>query len=229
MIAEAKDLLGIGLYTPREAAFYARVPTQTLTRWVFGNVGEPVTNRQVKDADEKLVTFLDFIQALAIRAIRIRHKVPLQSIRQAYDEAVQHYGLDYPFARDHKVFLLGDTKTLVVRLKDDDYRAISGRTRGNKIITQIVEPFLNDVTFEDDLAARFIAWHGRDNLNITMNPKHRFGEPIIEDCGYTARALWDAYETEGGVEAAAKAYGVKTAHVLLACEYYDYLAGTSAA
>jgi uncharacterized protein (DUF433 family) len=230
MIADATNLLGLGLYSPSEAAFYARIPTQTLTRWIFGSgTSQAVVDRQVSVSDDKIVTFLDFVQALAIRAIRIRHRIPLQTIRQAHDDAVKYYNVPYPFARPHQVFLLPETKTLIIKLNDDDLRALSGRTRGNKMIVQIVEPFLRDVSFdESQLAAKYIAWSNQDGV-ITMNPQYRFGEPIIDDCGYTAQALWQAYETEGGVEAAAKAYGVEDKHVLLACEYYDHLVGTSAA
>ena len=65
----ATDKLGIGIYTPEEAAFYARVKTQVLNRWLFGdgrgaNVVKP--ERCGKDED-RIVTFLDLVQAIAIR------------------------------------------------------------------------------------------------------------------------------------------------------------------
>ena len=43
-----------------------------------------------------------------------------------------------------------------------------------------------------------------------MDPRERFGEPVVERCGYAASTLWEACEIEGGVEEAAKAYGVRT-------------------
>lgn len=229
MITQAKDMLGIGMYTPREAAFYARIGTAKLSRWVFGGTtGDAVIERQITDSEEKIVTFLDFVQSLAIRAIRVRHKnIPLQTIRRAYEDAVQEYGIDYPFARPHQIFLVADTKRLVVKVGEGDYRELAGKAKGNKIIARIVEPFLTDLMFNHGLAVEYTAWSTLDG-KITMNPQHRFGEPTVVDCGYTARALWEAAEVEGSPEAAAQAYGVDTKHVLMACKYYDHLVGTAA-
>jgi uncharacterized protein (DUF433 family) len=231
MITQAKDMLGVGMYTPREAAFYARIPTQRLTRWVFGDGhGDAVIEKQVADSEEKIVTFLDFVQSLAIRAIRLRNKgIPLQTIRRAYDDAVQEYGIEYPFARPHQIFLLADTKRLIIKIGADDYRELAGKARGNKMMSQIVEPFLTDLTFSDGLAVEYTAWSEPDGGKITMNPQHRFGEPTVIGCGYTARALWEANEVEGSVAAAAEAYGVEQKQVLMACKYYDHLVGTTAA
>jgi uncharacterized protein (DUF433 family) len=222
MVSLAPELLGIGIYTPSEAAFFARVPTQTINRWIFGNSrGQPVIERQVRG--EKVVTFLDFVQALSIRIITTLHKVPLVKIREAHDEAVKHYGLTYPFARPHTTYLLGD-KTIVLRHSDDDYRPLTGPTKGNKMLTKIVEPFVRNLVYEDDIAVRYCAWR-EQNREILMDPRVRFGEPIIKPCGHSAKTLWEAYQTEGGVDEAAEAYGVAREDVEVACSYYDHLVG----
>ncbi len=62
-----------------------------------------------------------------------------------------------------------------------------------------------------------------------MHPDRRFGEPLVTSCGYTARALFESYHAEGGVAAAAEAYGVTREEVELACSYFDHLQGNSAA
>ena len=61
---DADALLGIGLYAPSEAAFYARVSTQLMTRWIHGNKqGSPVVEAEIARSNDKIVTFLDFVQA----------------------------------------------------------------------------------------------------------------------------------------------------------------------
>jgi hypothetical protein len=119
------DKLGIGIYTPAEAAFYARVSRRMMSRWVLGIGGEPVIERQLRDSAEKVVTFLDFVQTLAVREVRNRWGVPLQRIRQGVDEARQHYGIEFPLACRHKIFLFGDRKEgrgqiIISRHNDDD-------------------------------------------------------------------------------------------------------------
>jgi len=229
---QGAQFLGKGVFTPAEAAFLARVRTQTMTRWMFGDMrGDPVIATEFSGENEKVVSFLDFVQALAIRAIRVRHNVPLQRIRQAYKEAQTRYKVEYPFATKHTTFLLGDSNTIVIRLSDDDYRELAGPSKGNRMITQVVEPYLHDLRFEGNLASEYCAWPPRatdDAQRVIMNPKRSFGEPIVTTSGYTAQTLWEAYEVEGGTEAAAAAFGISPGEVELACEYYDHLKGTSA-
>jgi uncharacterized protein (DUF433 family) len=234
MIVDAAQLLGKGVFTPSEAAFYARVRTQMLSRWLFGSrQGAAVLDPEFAASDERIVSFLDFVQTLAVRAIRIRHRVPLYRIREACEEASKRYDLDYPFAREHTTFLLGDTNTIIIRLDDSDYRELAGPSRGSRMITQIIEPFLHDLRFSDGLACEYCAWPPRAPEGtkhcIVMNPRRSFGEPVVMSCGYTAQTLWEAYAAEGGTDAAAKAYDVSTEDIELACEFYDHLRGPAAA
>ncbi len=234
MIVPATEFLGQGLYTLPEAAFLARVRTRLFSRWLFGDgKGNSVIAPQYKDPDEKLISFLNFVEALTIRSIRVFHpRVPLQRIREAYDEAQARYGVTHPFARKHTTFLLGESKTIVIRLKDDDYRELAGPSRGSRMITQVVETHLHELTFSGELAVEYCAWPPQgqpDATRIVMNPKRAFGEPVLTSSGYTAQTLWEASETEGGTDAAARSFGIDRQEVELACQYYDHLCGTSMA
>ena len=71
-----------------------------MTRWVFGDAsGKPVIERQLGDPLEKVVTFLDFVQTLAIREVRNRYGI---------DEARQRYDIDYPLACRNAIYLFSD-------------------------------------------------------------------------------------------------------------------------
>src|SRR5436305_15157494 len=97
--------LGNGLYSVAEAALYARVSRAMMTRWLFGGKsGQSVLQPQF-GSDNRAVSFLDFIQTLAIREIRFQHKVPLSKFREAIKVAKDKHDLDYPFARKHCTYL----------------------------------------------------------------------------------------------------------------------------
>jgi hypothetical protein len=233
MTIAARDLLGIGLYTPADAAFLARVSTQLMNRWLYGNQsGEPVLCPQIEDPDEKIVTFLDFVQTLAIRAIRVQHNVPLQKIRQAVEVARDHFHIEYPFAMDHTTYLFGNE--LLIRVgKDkegtDEFVQASGKHARNRMLTKVIEVYLRDLTFNPEgLAAAYRAFAWKD-FEVVMDPAVRFGEPLVKSCGYSAQALWEASLSEGGIENAARAYGVKVREVELACRYFDHLKSNLAA
>jgi uncharacterized protein (DUF433 family) len=236
------DKLGIGIYTPAEAAFYARVSQRIMTRWVFGAAGgKPVIERQLRDPSEKVVTFLDFVQTLAVREVRNRHGISLQRIRQGVDEARQRYGIDYPLACRHTIYLFSDLKgkghgQIVIRRPDDDdsvedrYVQLTGKDRGNLLMRPVVEMFLQDLRFDPTtgLASQYSPMYEGD-ARIVLNPHRRFGEPIVDPGGYTAETLWDATNAEGGIEAAAEAFGVTVGEVRLANRYYDTLLPNRAA
>ncbi len=232
--ASDKELMNVGLYTPAEAAFYARVHTSTMTRWVHGNrIGKPVLRAQRKDDPDKTVTFLDFVQALAIRAIRRDYKMPLEKIRKAVTHMRDRYGIPYPFAmRGHKTYFFGNEIHIELAGAPDTKRRlvqVSGSGKDQLAFREIAELYMEQLEFTaKGLAASYRAYeHG--GLEIIMDPTRRLGQPFIKSCHYGVQVLMDAYRAEGGVNAAALAYGVQPKEIELAIRWSDYLAGSTAA
>jgi uncharacterized protein (DUF433 family) len=102
---------------------------------------------------------------------------------------------------------------------------ISGKKAKNFVIYEVAELFLSDITFdtESNLASEYSAFEAFGQ-SVVMNPKRRFGEPVIPSCGYTAATLAHAVDSEGSIDAAAEAYGVSKEAVSVAVRYFDYLA-----
>ncbi len=236
LMSTMTDKIGIGIYSPAEAAFYARISPKIMTRWVFGDSeGKPVIDRQLPDPSEKVVTFLDFVQTLAVREVRNRHGISLQKIRNAVDKARDEYGIRYPLACWHAIYLFGDQKgqghgEIVIRLAgegigdEDRHVQLTGPGRDSLLMYPVVETFLQDLRFDPEtkLASQYSPL-SKGNASIVLNPHRRFGEPIVDPGGYTAEALWHATNTEGGINEAAEAYGVTVAEVELANRYFDGL------
>jgi uncharacterized protein (DUF433 family) len=239
------DLLGIGIYTPSEAALYARVTTGLMNRWVFGNrQGESVIVPQIGATEDKDVSFLDFVQTLAIRRIRKEHPgVSLQSIRDAYFRARDEFKTPYPFALDStRIGLFGppdEPKKQVIWLcvgENEEgakkYFQLTGKKHHNQMIGEVVRSYAYRLVFDETtkLATKYLAYPTVKEATeyIVMDPQVRFGEPFFESCGYTARTLFDAYVSEGSPARAAKVYGVTTEQVELAMEFFDYLSPAAA-
>ena len=223
------DEIGIGIYSPSQAAFYARVRMRTLNRWVFGDArsNAVVSAQMAGRSDEKVVTVRNFVQALGICTIRIQYpKISLQKIRKAIDLAKNQFDVPYPFARPHRSFIYQE-RELVLEVNGNLVQ-LSGKHSKNIMLGPIAERYLDRLEFGDDgLAVGYRAWEG-NGRQILMNPKRRFGEPIVKSCGYTAETLWDVSIAEGGIGAAARAYGVDCEDVTLACDYYDHLLSVAA-
>lgn len=222
MVAAAENLFGVGLYTPAEAALYARVPLQTMMRWLYGDRrGEAVLRPQLAGSNEQFVTFLDFVQAMHVRQIRTDYNVPLAKIRQAVEKAKSGYNVEYPFAMKHTTFLYGNE--LVIKLGDEQFVQVSGKEAHHRMIHQIVRMYMKDLTFDERGLANRFRTHTQGQFEIWMDPQIRFGEPLLPSCGYSARTLWEAAKAEGSVEGAARAYGVTPDEVTAAYQYYSEL------
>src|SRR5258708_7394859 len=126
-----KQMLGSGIYTLHEAALYARVSAQMMSRWMFGTKSRhSVITPQFKTED-RLVSFFDLVQTLAIREIRIQNpQIALPKFRQAI-EIAEKIGMTYPFARQHCTYLWDET--LVIKLPDETLIEASGKHRGQPL------------------------------------------------------------------------------------------------
>lgn len=229
----AHRLLSVGLYTQAEAARYARISsTRRVTHWLFGSgSAEPVIEPEISDRPkgDRIVTFRDFVQLLAIRAIRIEKKVSLQKVREALEEARSRYGMEHPFAEPHTTYLFGGDIVVIPPGRQDDLVRITGK-KGQQAIKEVAELYMEDLVFGDKggLASQFRVF-ANDNLEVRMDPRVHLGQPFLPACRYPAEVLVRAFEAEGGIESAARCYGVEPRHIKLALRFRDYLLGSTAA
>lgn len=209
-----------GLYTIQEAAWYARLPQATLRAWfseVNGKKGVLAEGETIEDGS--FISFIDFIQTLAIRAIRIEKKIPLQRIRDAVKRAEENYGFSYPFARKHTTYLSG--KDLFIQLHDmEDLVQVSGKNPDQVTSKKIIEFYLEEVSFDPETG---LAKLYRPYENIKMDPSIGFGQPIVETCNIPAVVLWESVRTEGSFEKVAELYGIDVEDVKTAFSYCDSL------
>lgn len=216
------------MYTPQEAAFYAKLRTQTMNRWLYGTTNsEPVVSAELGQIEsERIVTFLDFIQMLTIRAIRLTRDVPLQRIRSAVENAKKEYGVEFPLAMKHKVYLYpkdSPNAEVFIKTPQNTFAQISGKRLRQQLITKVAELHLDNISWDaHDMPIKYEPLRTQYGT-VVMDPNIAFGSPIIEGSGYTAAALWEAYVIEGGIESAARCYGVDENMVKAAVEFYSHL------
>ncbi len=221
---------GIGVYTVAEAARYARMPVGTLNAWFFGNSQRaPMRAAGIEDAETKAITFVDFVEALAIRALRADHGVSLQKVREAIRAAKDRYGIEFPFARrDHRTVLVG--KDLHIFLADDPANPVglTSRDAGQKSFTPCIEAYMQDLEFDAEGMAKLYTTFTYQNQQVVMDPKRQFGQPVVAENGITAETLWRAAVAEGGFERAAEVYEVSVEAVRAAYRYCNGELGLAA-
>jgi uncharacterized protein (DUF433 family) len=217
-----------GLYTVAEAATYAKIPINTLGYWLYGDRNHPALRGALIGKDEgRFLTFLEFVEALAVRTLRHTYRLPLQQICTALEIAKKEYHIEYPFAdKEHKSAICG--KDLLIYFKDtENPTQLTGKAKRQQSFQPCVEPFMRDLVFDDRRTAQaYIAYrypvpNEQTTINIIMNPRYCFGDPVVEGTGYRAETLWKAAVAEGSEEKAAEYYEVKANEVIAACRYCD--------
>ncbi len=213
------DLIGMGVYTLQEAALYSQISAHKLSRWMFGtSVHQPVVKSELYQ--QRLLSFLDLIQAMAIDRARDAG-VTLPKIREAIRVAEEKHGLTFPLAREHKLWLWdGD---LHIRFPDQSLEQLTGRQRGQRGMTPIVEPFMQDLHFDTEGLAKLFTPYKKYGKQIVLDPKVQFGQPVVAGTGYRADVLANACETEKSKKLVAEAFGVTINDVRVAVAYITSL------
>jgi uncharacterized protein (DUF433 family) len=207
MVSVLDAAMDTGLYSIPEAARYAKMHQNSLRNWFAGGSDrEPIRKLEIDSPDFKAITFLDLIEAVAIRSFRVDYNVSFQKIREAVRNAKDKYGIDHPFAHEkHKTVLVGKDLHIFIG-EDADPVQLTGKLIGQKSMKPCIEAYIKDLEFDlSGMAKLYTAFRYKDQ-QVIMTPKFHFGEPAIRENGYTAKTLYGAAIAEGSLERAAELY-----------------------
>lgn len=221
------SLIGLGLYSPADAARLIGVPATKLTRWLkgygSGNRAHPALwKRQIEAIDGGLyLGFLDLVQSRMAAAF-IEAGLSPQKVRHALVLARDLIENEHPFATSR---FKTDGRTLLLEALTDteeDRPLVDLFKRGQYVMRNVIEPSLKGIDFETDIAVRW--WpKGRAN-DIVLDPKRQFGQPIIDSFGVPTAVLRAAVLAEGSVTKAAEMYRVTPEAVRRAVDFERGLA-----
>jgi uncharacterized protein (DUF433 family) len=195
------------LYSFAEADRIARVSSNTSRRWLKGyhfwydeerREMPPITpGRGNQDA----VSFVDLVEVAVIGKLRKR-KFSLKRIRQI--NAYCRLYLKEPRPLVTQKFKVAGQD---IFLEDDfDVLVAVGREAGMLAWREVLEPFLEDVEYENDLARRW--WPlGRDH-KVVVDPDYGFGLPVIEGVGVRTEIIAERREAGDSMKEITYDFGV---------------------
>ena len=221
---------GLGLYSVSEAARYAKMPPSTVRRWFFpGKAAHCLRRGDIESDEEKALSFLDFVEAIAVRSLRVDYRVSLNTIRRAIDFAQDTYRTDHLFAReDHKTLIDGSRQIHIIFPGEENPVKMGGEGAGQTTFRACIEGYMEDLEFNRERLANLYTAFQFGGQKVVMNPAFRFGEPIIEENGYPVHVLWRAVVSEGSPERAAELYAASVASVKAAYRYCNGELGMAA-
>jgi uncharacterized protein (DUF433 family) len=220
------SLIGIGLYTPSEAATLTGIPGRKIRRWLRGHtIGDTEypalweSNLTSKlDLESLYLSFLDLVQ-LRVADAFIRAGLSAQKVRRAIEYGSEIVRSDYPFANAR---FRTDGKTVILHVMLDEPEAgenVAEKERlidlfkhGQYLMQKVIEPSLKGLEFDDeDVAARW--WPIGRSKGIVIDPHRQFGAPIDDATGVPTSVLAEAAQAEGSIAQAAKMFMVPQSSV----------------
>ena len=221
---------GIGVYSISEASRYAKMHQATLRNWFYGTATrDPLHRSGIQSDDFKAVTFLDFVEAVAIRSLRVDYRVSFQKIREALKNAKDQFDIDHPFAhKDHRTTLIGNDLHIFLSEDKENPVQLTGKGVGQKSLKSCIESYMQDLSFDENGLANLYHAYEFKGQRVVLNPKIHFGTPVLEENGYTAETLYRAVLAEGSIERAAELYEVTPSSVEAAYRYYNSELGLAA-
>jgi len=212
------DRFSDGLYTVAEAARYLRVPTSTLNNWTHGYamksdhrrtvVGAPILST-VGPTGGASIPFIGLAEGLVLAGIR-RSGVPLQRIRPALNLLSQEFGLTHALASRQ---LFSDGAEVIYdyanKTGDDDAtRDLIVVRNGQRVFAEIVEEYLQLITFGEDGYAQVLRLPGYASAGVIADPARGFGQPIFADGGARLDDVLGLFRAGEPLSVVAEEYGV---------------------
>lgn len=223
--AGMEGLVGVGLYTPAEAARLLRIPANKIVRWLRGHEAsgrwyERLWQPQVQLGDGRV--YLGFRDLMELRTAHAFMEAGVSAImiRRAIVEAQKYINEERPlsttkFRTDGRSIFLevadesGDTKLLDLFKRHYAFK-------------RIIEASLKGVDFEGIAPVRW--WRASRAQKILLDPERSFGQPIESESGIPTAALAAAAQAEGSPEAAARVWQVPPQAILRAIRFETELA-----
>lgn len=222
VVATPSELVGIGLYTPAEAAYLLGIGAGKIVRWLRGHqVKEHTYPRlwrpQIDLGDGKIyLGFRDLMETRIANLFITKAQLSPIKVRKAIEIAQAMTGYEHPLST---TWLKTDGRTVFLELVQAD-----GTTRmidlfkSQHVFREMIAPSLKDVDF-DEAGVPERWWPAGKAGGIVVDPKRAFGRPIEVKSAVPAEILAAAATAEGSARLAAKVWDVPEASVKRSIKY----------
>lgn len=215
-------VIGNGIYTLADVARYTQMPDSRVRSWfripnpAAVNPGPTLSADFRGERDEPLASFHDLIDALVVGRLRVAG-VSMQTVRAAHAILKRELVTPHPFCRA-EIFTDGQKVFLQVNaeLRDTTLSEVISR---QGFSGTVLMPYLKRVDYavESKMAERWRLYEG-----VVIDPKLRFGQPIVDGTGISTYVLAAQYKANKNNEnLVADLFDVTTRDVLNAVSFEE--------
>ena len=190
--------IGQGVYTLSEVARLTGTHCQRIRSWFLKRPyrPEPILKRGPRQSQKRraqkhgdfTVSFHSLIDALVVARLR-DYGVSMQYLRRVHGTLIQEFGNPHPFSRRD---LYTDGRKVFLGYADEfGEESLKELLTKQHSFPQILRDYLTQIEYEEDtlLAVRWRVGEG-----VVIDPKRRYGKPIVESCGVPTAILAAAYK-----------------------------------
>lgn len=214
-----KRQLGSGIYTIPDISKLLGLPQQKVRRYLNeywdNRVGKKIfgdTYSWSVDNKIKAVNFYALIELYTCFQLQ-ELGVSVKNILKARNTMSKDLGLPYPFASSN---LLSDGKKIWFEFKDSIVKA-DGSQQMNFV--EFIREFASKIDFNSSsMAEKF--WPAGKNSNVVVNPRHQFGQPIIEGTNINAEVVFSMYESGEQIDSISILYDLTSTQVIDAIHFF---------
>ncbi len=221
---EAGDSRLLPAYTVAEAAHYLHMPEGTLRSWVAGRLypvsGATKRSRPVihlDDPQRQYLSFINFVEAHVLAAIRRQYGVKLPKVRKALDFVRRQFKIERPLI--DQTFQTDGLDLFVVRYGE----LINASREGQQAMKEIISVYLRRI--ERDTRGLPIKLYPftRDTVSdaapksdprvVVMNPSVSYGRPIVAGTGIPVSSIYERYRAGDSVADLAQSFRLETSAI----------------
>lgn len=222
---EPRDVAAYGI---SEAASYLKIPPTTLRPWVAGrqypqrktSFFQPLITTPERNPPR--LSFNNLVEAYVLRALRTKHGVSIDAVREAITYAQKSYHIE-------RLLLSVELRTEAGDLLLEYYGKLVNLSKaGQFAMKKLLAAHLKRVEWDDgDIPVRLYPFfsmneHVDDRKIIVIDARRAFGRPIISRRGISTAAIVDRINAGESDQDIAVDYGLEKEEVEAAILYEEY-------
>ncbi|MFY9226867.1 MAG: DUF433 domain-containing protein [Blastocatellia bacterium] len=212
-------------YSIPEVAHYLNIPKSTLEDWSLGRKASskrkelyPIIERP--DKNLRLLSFINFVEAYVLSAIRREHNIPMDKVKKALLYLQEEFPSKHPLADQQ-------FETNGLDLFIDRYgQLINISQAGQLAMKDLLKEYLHRIDRDPKgIAIRLYPFTRKPKLDdpklISIDPYISFGRPVLAGTGIPTAIIAERYKAGETIEGLAKDYGRQREEIeeAIRCEF----------
>jgi uncharacterized protein (DUF433 family) len=208
-----QDLRKIPSYTVTEAAHYLRIPTATLRSWTLGRFYTIESGRrffkpviEIANEKQRLLSFMNLIEAHILDAIRREHNIPLYKIRTAIEYLQKRFPSKHPIA--DQTFETDGLDLFIQKFG----QLINVSQAGQLAMRELLQAHLRRIERDNSgIPVRLYPFTRKRDLEepkvVVIDPHISFGRPVLTGTGIPTAVIAERYKAGESIDELADDYG----------------------